>query len=193
MHSPRWSRAPSRNTPGPAMCAAWRPIASAAVLSPTCRWSRSAPTLTSVWVRNPVEIVLTDRQERSLLDAGLMPLSAVPYSEELVFGAVRSLQVPQRYQGANAERRRCQRAAFHADQLDPVRVALRASSEDEGPSHGRLVQDRGRDRALPAGLADAVRQRQSIGGRRQSGRASRWSPAGSRSAKCPANRAASAA
>jgi type VI secretion system ImpC/EvpB family protein len=55
-----------------------------------------------VWVRNPVEIVLSDRQERSLLDAGLMPLSSVPYSEDLVFGAVRSLQVPQRYQGANA-------------------------------------------------------------------------------------------
>ncbi len=55
-----------------------------------------------VWVRNPVEIVLTDRQERSLLDAGLMPLSSIPYSEELVFGAVRSLQVPQRYQGPTA-------------------------------------------------------------------------------------------
>jgi type VI secretion system ImpC/EvpB family protein len=54
------------------------------------------------WVRAPIEIVLTDRQERSLLDAGLMPLSAVAYSEELVFGAVRSLQVPQRYQGPNA-------------------------------------------------------------------------------------------
>ena len=55
-----------------------------------------------VWVRNSVEIVLTERQERLLLDAGLIPLSAVPYSEELVFGAVRSLQVPQRYQGPNA-------------------------------------------------------------------------------------------
>jgi type VI secretion system ImpC/EvpB family protein len=55
-----------------------------------------------VWVRNPIEFVLTERQERSLLDAGLMPLSSVPYSEELVFGAVRSLQVPQRFQGANA-------------------------------------------------------------------------------------------
>ncbi len=55
-----------------------------------------------VWVRNPVEIVFTDRQERSLLDAGLMPVSAVPFSEELVFGAVRSLQIPQRYQGPNA-------------------------------------------------------------------------------------------
>jgi type VI secretion system protein ImpD/type VI secretion system protein ImpC len=55
-----------------------------------------------VWVRNPVEIVLTDRQERSLLDAGLMPLSSIAYSEELVFSAVRSLQLPQRYQGPNA-------------------------------------------------------------------------------------------
>jgi type VI secretion system ImpC/EvpB family protein len=56
-----------------------------------------------VWVRNPVEIVLSDRQERSLLDAGLMPVSSVPFSEELVFGAVRSLQAPQRYQGPTAQ------------------------------------------------------------------------------------------
>ena len=55
-----------------------------------------------VWVRNPVELVLTEQQEHALLDAGLMPLSSVPYSEELVFGAVRSLQTPQRYQGPNA-------------------------------------------------------------------------------------------
>jgi type VI secretion system ImpC/EvpB family protein len=55
-----------------------------------------------VWTRPPVEIVFTDRQERFLLDVGLMPLTAIPYSEELVFGAVRSLQVPQRYQGATA-------------------------------------------------------------------------------------------
>ena len=56
-----------------------------------------------VWVRSPVDLMLTDRQERSLLDAGLMPLTSVPYSEELVFGAVRSLQTPQRHQGPNAE------------------------------------------------------------------------------------------
>ena len=55
-----------------------------------------------VWTRRAVEIVWNDRQERELLDSGLMPLSAIPYSEELVFGAVRSLLVPQRYQGANA-------------------------------------------------------------------------------------------
>ncbi len=56
-----------------------------------------------VWVRCPAEIVLTDHQERQLLDAGLMPLSSVPNSEDLVFGAVRSLLVPQRYQGATAQ------------------------------------------------------------------------------------------
>lgn len=56
-----------------------------------------------VWTRRAVEIVLTDRQERTLLEAGLMPLNSIPYSEELVFGAVRSLQVPQRYQGRTAE------------------------------------------------------------------------------------------
>ena len=56
-----------------------------------------------VWVRCPAEIALIDRQERSLLDAGLMPLSSVPYSEELVFGAVRSLQTPQRHQGPTAD------------------------------------------------------------------------------------------
>ncbi len=55
-----------------------------------------------VWVRCPVEIVLNDRQERSLLDAGLMPLSSIPFSEELVFGAVRSLLTPQRHIGTNA-------------------------------------------------------------------------------------------
>jgi type VI secretion system protein ImpD/type VI secretion system protein ImpC len=55
-----------------------------------------------VWVRMATEIIWNDRQERELLDAGLMPLSAIPYAEELVFGAVRSLLVPQRHSGATA-------------------------------------------------------------------------------------------
>jgi type VI secretion system ImpC/EvpB family protein len=55
-----------------------------------------------LWVRCPMEIVLTDRQERSLLEVGLMPLSAVPFSNDLVFGAVRSLLSPQRHQGPTA-------------------------------------------------------------------------------------------
>ncbi len=41
--------------------------------------------------RRPVEVVFTDRQERTLIEAGLMPLGALPFGEELLFGAVRSL------------------------------------------------------------------------------------------------------
>ena len=54
-----------------------------------------------VWVRPPLEIMFTDRQERLLVDVGLMPLSALPFGEEAVFGAVRSLQAPVQYSGAN--------------------------------------------------------------------------------------------
>lgn len=55
-----------------------------------------------VWTRVPLEIVFNDRQERELLNAGLIPLAAVPNSEELVFGAVRSLLTPSRHTGPTA-------------------------------------------------------------------------------------------
>ncbi len=48
------------------------------------------------WIRPSLDLVLTDAQEREMVDAGLMPLSAVPFSEEAAFGAVRSLQDPAR-------------------------------------------------------------------------------------------------
>lgn len=54
------------------------------------------------WSRPPVEVSLTDRQERQLVDAGMMPLSAIPFTEDAVFGAVRSLQTPQSYTGPTA-------------------------------------------------------------------------------------------
>ena len=56
----------------------------------------------TTWVRPSLEVVLTDRQERALVDAGLMPLAAIHFTEEAVFGAVRSLQLPQTYLGPNA-------------------------------------------------------------------------------------------
>ena len=56
-----------------------------------------------VWARKPVEIIWNDRQERELLDAGLIPLAAVPYTDELVFGAARSPLVAARYTGVNAD------------------------------------------------------------------------------------------
>lgn len=50
-----------------------------------------------VWVRPSLEIVLTDRQERALIDIGLMPITAIPYSNDAVFPAVPSLQAPTPY------------------------------------------------------------------------------------------------
>jgi len=55
------------------------------------------------WVRPSLDVVLTDRQERLLVDTGLMPLSAIPFTQDAVFGAVRSLQMPQHYGGPNAQ------------------------------------------------------------------------------------------
>jgi type VI secretion system ImpC/EvpB family protein len=55
-----------------------------------------------VWVRLPLDLVLTDRMESALVEAGLMPLSALPYGEEAVFSAVKSLQVQRRFVGPTA-------------------------------------------------------------------------------------------
>jgi type VI secretion system ImpC/EvpB family protein len=56
-----------------------------------------------VWVRPPLDIVLTDHIEGALVEAGLMPLSMLPYGEEAVFSATRSLQAPRRHIGPTAE------------------------------------------------------------------------------------------
>jgi type VI secretion system protein ImpD/type VI secretion system protein ImpC len=55
-----------------------------------------------VWRRPSLDVVLTDRQERILVDAGMMPLSSIPFTDEAAFGAVRSMQMPAQYVGANA-------------------------------------------------------------------------------------------
>lgn len=55
-----------------------------------------------VWVRPPLDLVLSDRLEAALVEAGLMPLSALPYGEEAVFSAVRSLQAPASFIGRTA-------------------------------------------------------------------------------------------
>ena len=41
--------------------------------------------------RLPVEVVFTDPQERALIEAGLMPLGALPHGDTLLFGAVRTI------------------------------------------------------------------------------------------------------
>jgi type VI secretion system ImpC/EvpB family protein len=56
----------------------------------------------NVWTRHALEVLLTDRQERLLVDAGLMPVTALPFGPEALFASVRSLQAPARHIGANA-------------------------------------------------------------------------------------------
>jgi type VI secretion system ImpC/EvpB family protein len=56
-----------------------------------------------VWACPPLDIVLTDRQERAMIDAGLMPVTALPFGTEALFAAVRSLQSPARYTGPTRE------------------------------------------------------------------------------------------
>jgi type VI secretion system protein ImpD/type VI secretion system protein ImpC len=55
-----------------------------------------------VWIRFPLDLVMSDRLEAALVEAGLIPLSALPYGEEAVFSAVRSLQAPASYIGRMA-------------------------------------------------------------------------------------------
>ena len=54
------------------------------------------------WVRLPLDIVFSDQIEAVFVEAGLMPLSALPYGEEAVFSAVRSMQAPAPYIGPTA-------------------------------------------------------------------------------------------
>jgi type VI secretion system ImpC/EvpB family protein len=56
------------------------------------------PTAAS-WFNPSLDVPLSDRQERTLMAAGLMPLSALPFGQEAVFAGVRSLHVPPRFAG----------------------------------------------------------------------------------------------
>jgi type VI secretion system protein ImpD/type VI secretion system protein ImpC len=53
--------------------------------------------------RCALDILLTDRQERALVAAGLLPVGALPYGGQALVGAARSLQAPTaQFTGANA-------------------------------------------------------------------------------------------
>jgi type VI secretion system protein ImpD/type VI secretion system protein ImpC len=56
-----------------------------------------------VWVRPPLDLVLHDGQERMLVDAGLIPLTALPHSVDAAFTSVGSLQRPRTYAGTGGE------------------------------------------------------------------------------------------
>lgn len=54
------------------------------------------------WARPPIEVALTGPHERQLTDAGLMPVSTLPFGEAFVFGSMRSRHAPARHQGTAA-------------------------------------------------------------------------------------------
>nr|WP_294543257.1 type VI secretion system contractile sheath large subunit [uncultured Rhodopila sp.] len=50
-----------------------------------------------VWVRPPLDLVLHDGQERVLVEAGLIPLTALPYSVDAAFVSVGTMQRPKNF------------------------------------------------------------------------------------------------
>lgn len=55
------------------------------------------------WCRQALDLVLTIGQERSLIDAGLIPLNRLPHGNEAMFASVRSLHVPPSFEGGARE------------------------------------------------------------------------------------------
>jgi type VI secretion system ImpC/EvpB family protein len=55
-----------------------------------------------VWPRRAVEYQFSHRQEHALVEVGLMPVGALPFGPDMVFGASRSMQAPASYSGASA-------------------------------------------------------------------------------------------
>lgn len=54
------------------------------------------------WPRTAIEYNFSAHQEQSLVEVGLMPVTALPFGPDMVFGAVRSMQAPASYTGTTA-------------------------------------------------------------------------------------------
>lgn len=53
------------------------------------------------WFHPSLDMALSDEQERMLIAAGLMPVSALPFGPQAVFAGVRTLHMPRRFVGPN--------------------------------------------------------------------------------------------
>ena len=109
----------------------------------------SGPPL--AWPRTALELRVGERQERALVEAGLMPVSALPYSAEMVFSAVRSLQMPATHMGANA-------AAADAN----ARLSSQINSILCASRFAHYLKVMGRDMVGSFQTADAIERRLSI-------------------------------
>ena len=56
-----------------------------------------------VFPRAPLDMVFNDRQEHALIEASLIPMTALPYTGDAAFVALRSLQVPTAYAGEQGQ------------------------------------------------------------------------------------------
>jgi len=54
------------------------------------------------WPRTAVEYQFNHRQEHALVEVGMMPVGALPFGSDMVFGATRSMQAAPSYTGAAA-------------------------------------------------------------------------------------------
>ncbi|MBP0491787.1 type VI secretion system contractile sheath large subunit [Pararoseomonas indoligenes] len=109
----------------------------------------SGPPL--AWSRTGLELRMGDRQERALVEAGLMPVSALPYCSEMVFGAVRSLQMPATHIGNNAAT--ADANARLSSQVNSILCASRFA---------HYLKVMGRDMVGSFQTADAIERRLSI-------------------------------
>ncbi len=102
----------------------------------------------AAWPRTGIEYRLTDRQERALIDAGLLPVAALPYGTDLVFGAARSLQMPQSYQGTGAAA--ADASARLSSQINSILCASRFA---------HLIKVMGRDMVGSMQTADTIERK----------------------------------
>lgn len=54
------------------------------------------------WPRRAIEYQFSHRQEHALVEVGMLPVGALPFGPDMVFGASRSMQAPASYTGASA-------------------------------------------------------------------------------------------
>jgi len=104
------------------------------------------------WLRPSLDVVFTDRAERSLAELGLMPLAGLAFTEAAAFSALRSLQTPVQFSNlaANANARLSaqinamlcvSRFAHYLKMLGREMVgAFRTADEIERQLHGWLMR-----------------------------------------------------
>jgi type VI secretion system protein ImpD/type VI secretion system protein ImpC len=101
-----------------------------------------------VWTRAPLDLAFSDQQERRLVELGLMPMTALPYTTDAAFASVRSLHTPAAYVGQDAE-------AATAN----ARMSARINAMLCAARFAHYVKVIGRDLAGSVTTADQIEQR----------------------------------